>query len=139
MTAFSLIWLPQVGPTSVSDTDCGAMCAMWARAPDTFALSVACWAEGNLVRSAWTWTVAEEPWPRISTVAPGTPAPATALCTWLNVAPWAGISHDVPPLKSIPQLKPLTPNDTRPATMTRPESAYHQRRRPTKSNDVSPR
>ena len=47
-------------------------------------------------------------------VAPDTPAFSTALCTSLTVAPWAGTSHEVPPLKSMPQLKPLAPNDTRP-------------------------
>ena len=40
---------------------------------------------------------------------------STAFWTSLTVAPWAGTSHEVPPLKSMPQLKPLTPNETRPA------------------------
>ncbi len=72
-------------------------------------------------------------------VAPDTPALSTAVCTSLKVAPWAGTSHEVPPLKSMPQLKPRTPNDTRPSTMMSPDAANHHRRRPTKSNFVSPR
>ena len=72
-------------------------------------------------------------------MAPGTPALVDGVLHLAERRTMGGISHDVPPLKSIPQLKPLTPNDTRPATMMRLDSAYHHRRRPTKSKDVSPR
>src|ERR1700726_234486 len=127
MMAFWLIWLPHVAPTSVIETWVAGTWPIRARAFDTAALVAACWAGGSLVRSACTWAVRL---PRTCTVAPGRPALEMALSTSDTVAPWEATSHEVPPLKSMPQLNPRVPIDTRPATMMIPDTAYHHLRRP---------
>ena len=69
--ALSVIWLPQVGPTSVSDTPVGRDVGHPGQGVGDRLLRGRCAAGADTVRSAWTCTVAEDPWPRISTVAAG--------------------------------------------------------------------
>src|ERR1700722_20116987 len=109
---------------------------MRAIALDTAVLVVCCWAGLRLFRSAWTCTVRP---PRISMVAPVSPALVIAVCTVAVVTPGAVTSHEDPPLKSMPQLNPRVAIDAMPATMMTVDSRYHHRRRPMKLNLVSPR
>ena len=50
----------------------------------------------------------------------------------------ARTSHELPPLKSMPRLKPRMPSDARPSTMMTSEIVNHVRLRPTKSTVVRP-
>ncbi len=94
-----------------------------------------CAAESEL-RSACTSTVLP---PRISTVGWVSPAASTALVTFDWETPETAISHELPPLKSMPKLKPRMEKETKPATMIVAEMRNHQRLRPTKSKLVWPR
>jgi hypothetical protein len=50
----------------------------------------------------------------------------------------ASTSQELPPLKSIPRLKPRTASDPNPMTITTAEIVNHVFRRPTKSIVVRP-
>jgi hypothetical protein len=68
-----------------------------------------------------------------------TPADSAALVACATVRVWDETSQDWPPLKSIPRLSPRVLNETIPRRITMAEAANHTRRRPMKSNEVSPR
>ena len=68
-----------------------------------------------------------------------TPADLAAVVAWATVRVWEETSHDRPPLKSIPSLRPRVDNDTIPIRMMTADTPNHHRRLPMKSNDVWPR
>ena len=67
------------------------------------------------------------------------PPDSTALCTWLSDADDEGNVKIAPPLKSTLKDRPRTITATMLMTRMSAEMVYHRRRRPTKSNDTSPR
>ncbi len=139
MTARWVTWLPQVGPTVSWDTVFVVTLASLARASVTLACSALRWFGVRLFRSAWTSICCRLPLPRTSTVGWLSPAASTAVTALAWVTPGASTVHDVPPLNVIPRFRPRKPSENRPATMMTAEMANHHFRRPTKSNDVSPR
>ena len=110
--AFLVIWLPQVGPTSENVTSVAGVLLMPAQGlcHRLFGGKSAGVVE-SLFRSASTWILRLAPAPRISTDGVGDPGGLH----WrsgrprLVVTRWPATSHEVPPLKSMPKLKPLVP------------------------------
>jgi hypothetical protein len=69
-----------------------------------------------------------------------TPADSAAVVASATVRVWEVTSHDWPPLKSMPRLRPRVLSEMTPSRMMRAEMANHHRRSvPMKSNEVSPR
>ena len=141
MIAFFVICDPQVGPTSLTgDVRSPSVCVRPAEnAADLRRVALCCGVD-SLDRSAWTWMRRSCPLSRgPRPPAAVTPAASTAFVAVLTDRPLAVTSQEVPPLKSIPRLNPPVVSETSPATMMIPEIRYQILRRPTKSNDVSPR
>ena len=70
----------------------------------------------------------------------GVPSPRerTASRAWATDTWGAGTSQAVPPLKSMPKLRPRVNSETRPMRMTAPEIRNQRFLRPMKSMAVSP-
>ena len=68
-----------------------------------------------------------------------TPAASAAVVAWATVRVGEATSHDWPPLKSMPSLRPRVPSEMTPSRMIKAETPNHHRRLPMKSKDVSPR
>ena len=134
--AFRLIWPPQVGPTELMLTCDAFLLASFASAAETFWSSAVVALAFALPALAWTSTVRP---PRISTVAPFSPADWTAAWAWLAVTDGARTSQEVPPWNSMPRLRPRVPSEMTPARMTIVDAIYHHLRRPMNGYFVSPR
>src|SRR5439155_13351467 len=137
-TALLVTWLPQDGPTVLSLTVSSprSLAALASR----LRVSVQCcrWDASLHFTSPWTRTTRDRPWPTTWLFASPSPTGRSALRAPPTDSVRDGTSHDVPPLKSIPKLRPRTPRATRPIRMTAPDMANHRSLRPTKSKAVSP-
>ncbi len=139
--AFLVTWDPHVAPTSLKLTFWFVVSAALASAPVTLAsMAARCSADFEL-RSAvtsiclvWlTWLVS------CTTVGWVTPADSAAVVAWATVSVGEVTSHDWPPLKSMPWLRPRVDREMIPSRMMTAETPNHQRRFPMKSKEVSPR
>src|SRR5207302_5251723 len=135
-SALVVISWPHVGPTSLMLTWDGWTWATDASLLVTACFTWACWAAEPELTLASTSSVFP---PRTVMVGSGTPTEPTAERAWLTLTFGATTCHDVPPLNSIPKLRPFTPSETEPTTITTADSRNQRHRLPTKSKAVSPR
>ena len=132
---------PQVGPTSLKLTLSGVVWAALARASCTLSSIVVRSATDFELRSTVTsicrvWLSWSVSWTTVGWV---TPADSAAVVAWATVRVGEDTSHDWPPLKSMPSLRPRVLRDTMPRRMMKAETPNHHLRLPMKSNEVSPR
>ncbi len=140
ISAFLVIWSPQVSDTAESLMACllGLPSApMGWNASNSALRSVPVWSADSV--SERICTVAEEPLPTMTTESGSAPSALwkTSL-TWEVEALPRGIDTVVPPLKSIPKVKPRTRMLTIATATIAPLMPNHSRRRPTTSKAPVP-
>ena len=118
---------PQVGPTSLKLTLSGVVSAALASASWALISMALRTATALELRSTVTWICLVwlnwlVSWTTVGSVIP---ADSTAEVAWATVRVGDVTSHDWPPLKSMPRLRPRVPSETMPSRMTTAEAANH--------------